>query len=63
MDTMKGILKAILIACGLVVVPIFLVILGMALTVIGPVAGIVLIIGLPFIALGVVIGVRQKNGK
>ena len=63
MDTLKAILKAVLIAAGLVVVPILLVIIGMALTIIGPVAGIVMIIGLPFISLGVLIGVKQMKNK
>lgn len=59
MDILKGILKAILVAVLIVVIPIAFVVIGMALTVIGPLAGCILIIGLPFVSIGVWIGVRQ----
>lgn len=61
MDTLKGIGKALLIAAGLVVLPIILVVIGALLTIVGPVAGGIMIIGLPFISLGVIIGVKQKK--
>lgn len=63
MDILKGMLKAILVVCGVVIVPILLVFIGIALLIIGPVVGGSCIIGLPFIALGVIIGVRQVKKK
>ena len=63
MDVLKGIGKAVLIAICCVVLPILLVVVGMALTIIGPILGVILIFGLPAISLGVLIGVRQMKDK
>lgn len=60
---LKAILKTVGIAVGLVAIPILLVIIGMALTVVGPLVGVLLIIFLPLIAVGVVIGWNERNKK
>ena len=60
---LKAILKTVGIAVGLVAIPILLVIIGMALTVVGPLAGILLIIFLPLVAIGVIIGYNEAKKK
>lgn len=63
MDVLKGIGVAILIAVALVCLPIILTVIGGIMTVLGPVAALIILIGLPFIALGVIIGAKQKKSK
>ena len=58
---LKAIFKTVGIAVGFGVVPIILIIIGMALTVVGPLAGLLLIIFLPLIAVGVVIGWNEHK--
>lgn len=60
---LKAILKTVMIAVGLVAIPVLLVIIGMAFTVVGPLAGILLIIFLPLVAIGVVIGYNERGKK
>ena len=60
---LKAIFKTVGIAIGLVAIPILLVIIGMALTVVGPLAGVLLIIFLPLVAIGVVIGYNEAKKK
>lgn len=59
----KAILKTVGVAVGLVAIPILLVIIGMALTVVGPLVGVLLIIFLPLVAIGVVIGYNERSKK
>ncbi len=59
----KAILKTVGVAVGLVAIPILLIIIGMALTVVGPLVGVLLIIFLPLVAIGVVIGYNERNKK
>lgn len=59
----KAILKTVGVAVGLVAVPILLIIIGMALTIVGPLVGVLLIIFLPLVAIGVVIGYNERNKK
>ncbi len=59
----KAILKTVGVAVGLVAIPILLIIIGMALTVVGPLVGVLLIIFLPLVAIGVVIGWNERNKK
>lgn len=58
---LKAIGKTIGIAVGLVAIPLLLVIVGMALSIVGPIAGILLIIFLPLIIIGVVIGYNSAK--
>lgn len=61
---LKAILKTIGVAVGLVAIPLLLVIVGMALSIVGPIAGVLLIIFLPLIIIGVVIGyLSAKKNK
>lgn len=60
---LKAILKTVGVAAGLVVIPILLIIIGMALTVVGPLAGVLLIIFLPLIAIGVIVGYNEAKKK
>ena len=59
----RAILKTVGVAVGLVAIPILLIIIGMALTVVGPLVGVLLIIFLPLVAIGVVIGWNERNKK
>lgn len=61
---LKAIFKTIGVAVGLVAIPLLLVIVGMALSIVGPIAGVLLIIFLPLIIIGVVIGyLSAKKNK
>lgn len=60
---LKAIFKTVGVAAGLVIIPILLIIIGMVLTVVGPLAGVLLIIFLPLVAVGVVIGWNERNKK
>ena len=61
----KAIFKTLGWAVGLVLIPIALIVIGIALSVVGPIAGLLMIIFLPLIIIGVVIGYREakKGGK
>ena len=57
----KAIFKTLGWAVGLIAIPLLLVVVGIALSVVGPVAGIAIIIFLPLIVVGVVIGYREAK--
>lgn len=57
----KAIMKTVGVAIGLVAIPILLVIVGMVLTIIGPLAGTLLIIFLPLVVVGVIIGYNSAK--
>ena len=59
----KAIFKTLGWAVGLIAIPLLLVVVGIALSVVGPVAGIAIIIFLPLIVVGVVIGYREAKNK
>lgn len=58
---LKAIIKTLGIAVGIAIVPIILIIVGMMLTVVGPLAGILMIIFLPLIIAGIIIGYNQAK--
>ncbi|MBO7449885.1 MAG: hypothetical protein J6U54_05900 [Clostridiales bacterium] len=58
---LKAIFKTLGVAIGLVVIPILLIVVGMALTIIGPLAGTLMIIFLPLIIAGVIIGYNSAK--
>ena len=58
---LKAIFKTLGVAIGLVIIPILLIIVGMMLTIIGPLAGTLMIIFLPLIIAGVIIGYNSAK--
>ena len=58
---LKAIMKTIGVAVGLVAIPLLLVIVGMALSIVGPIAGVLLIIFLPLVVVGVIIGYNSAK--
>ena len=58
---LKAIFKTLGVAIGLVIIPIVLIIVGMILTIIGPLAGTLMIIFLPLIIAGVIIGYNSAK--
>lgn len=59
----KAILKTCGVAIGLIAIPLLLVIVGLAFTLVGPLAGILLIIFLPMVIAGVIIGWNERGKK
>lgn len=57
----KAIFKTLGVAVGLVIVPIALIVIGMMLTIVGPLAGTLMIIFLPLIIAGVIIGYNSAK--
>ena len=57
----KSIFKTLVVAIGLVIIPIILIIVGMTLTIVGPLAGMLMIIFLPLIVVGICIGYNQAK--
>ena len=60
---LKTILKVCLVAIGLICIPIALAIGGTLLTVVGPLAGALMVIFLPLIIIGVIIGYLSAKKK
>lgn len=58
---LKAIMKTIGVAVGLVAIPLLLVIVGMALSIVGPLVGAILIIFLPLVIVGVIIGYNSAK--
>lgn len=58
---LKAIFKTCGVAIGLVVIPIALVLIGMVLSFVGPLAGILMILFLPLIIAGVIIGYNSAK--
>ena len=58
---LKAIFKTLGVAVGIAIVPIILVIVGMMLTIVGPLAGILMIIFLPLIIAGIIIGYNEAK--
>ena len=59
----KAIFKTVGFAAALVCVPLLLLIVGLAFSLIGPIAGILCIIFLPMIIAGVIIGYNEAKKK
>lgn len=60
----KAILKTIGVAIGIAVIPILLIIIGVAFSIVGPLARFLMIIFLPLIIAGIIIGYREgKKNK
>ena len=57
----KAIGKTVGIAIGLVAIPLLLLVAGVALTVVGPLAGAILIVFLPLVIVGVIIGYKSAK--
>lgn len=57
----KAIFKTVGTAVLLVFIPLLLLVVGAALTIVGPIAGLLLIIFLPMVIAGIVIGYRQAK--
>ena len=57
----KAIGKTVGIAIGLVAIPLLLLVAGIALTVVGPLAGAILIVFLPLVIVGVIIGYKSAK--
>lgn len=57
----KAIFKTIGVAVGIAIIPILLIIIGIALSVVGPLAGFLMIIFLPLIIAGIIIGYREAK--
>ena len=58
---LKAMFKTVGVAVGLVVIPIALIINGVAASIIGPLAGVLLIIFLPLVLAGVIIGYNSAK--
>ena len=58
---LKAIFKTVGWAVGLIAIPLILLIAGLALSIVGPIAGILAIIFLPIILAGVIIGYNQAK--
>lgn len=58
---LKAICKTLGVAIGLVIIPIIFIIVGMVLTIIGPLTGTLMIIFLPLIICGVIIGYNSAK--
>ena len=59
----KAIFKTLGWAVGLIAIPLLLIVVGIALSIVGPLAGLLLIIFLPLIIVGVVIGYNEAKKK
>lgn len=57
----KAIFKTLGWAVGLIAIPLLLIIVGIAFSIVGPIAGILLIIFLPLVIIGVVIGYNEAK--
>lgn len=58
---LKAIFKTVGVAAGLIAIPLLLVIVGIAFSIVGPIAGILLIIFLPMVIAGVIIGYNEAK--
>ena len=59
----KAIGRTVGLAIGLVAIPLLLIVAGIALTVVGPLAGAILIVFLPLVIVGVIIGYKTAKGE
>ncbi len=57
----KAIFKTLGWAVGLIAIPLLLVVVGIAMSIVGPIAGLLLIIFLPIIIVGVIIGYKEAK--
>ena len=57
----KAIFKTICWAIGIAIIPILLIIIGIALSIVGPIAGLLMIIFLPLIIAGIAIGYSEAK--
>ena len=58
---LKAIFKTVGVAAGLIAIPLLLVIVGIAFSIVGPIAGVLLIIFLPMVIAGVIIGYNEAK--
>lgn len=59
----KAIGKTVFLAMALVGIPMLLIIIGIVLSVIGPIAGVLLIMFLPLVLVGVMIGYKSAKDE
>lgn len=59
----KAIFKTVGVAAALIATPILLLIVGLVFMLIGPVAGVLMIIFLPMVIAGVIIGWTERSKK
>ena len=59
----KAIFKTVGVAAALIAVPLLLLIVGLVFMLIGPIAGVLMIIFLPMVIAGVIIGWTERSKK